>query len=351
MSSIFDLIEEVTGRQGSDLHITAHAPPMMRLFGSLIPLNDRPLSPDECRALIYSGLTANQQAHFEENLELDFLIETQAGGRCRGNVHVSRGTVEAAYRIVASQIPDINALGHMPDTQSLLELESGLVLITGTTGSGKSTTLASIIQMIAARRSGIIITIEDPIEFVFTNQLSVIKQREVGSDTLSFGKALRHILRQDPDVIVVSEMRDQETIQAGITAAETGHLVFATLHTIDAPKTIDRMVDIFPHQQQNQVTTQLSNCLKGVLSQRLLPREDGNGQVVATELMLNNTAVAACIRDKKTHQIYSCMEIGRSDGMHTIDEHLLQLLVDGKIAPEVAIANARDQENMAANCA
>ncbi len=323
---------------------------MARIYGHLIPLNDKPLTPEDCRAVVYSGLTPIQQARFEENWELDFLLETHTGGRCRGNVHISRGTTEAAYRIVPRDIPDLATLGHMPTVEHVLNLDSGLVLITGTTGSGKSTTLASIIQMIAARRSGIIITIEDPIEYLFTNQLSVIKQREVGADTKSFANALRHVLRQDPDVVVISEMRDQETIQAGITAAETGHLVFATLHTIDAPKTIDRLVDIFPHQQQNQIVTQLANCLKGVLSQRLLSRADGQGRAVATELMLNNMAIASCIRDRKTHQLYGCMEIGKNDGMHTIDDHLIHLLEQNLITPEEAVANARDQENMAGYC-
>ena len=346
MSSVFQLIEEVASRSASDLHLTAHVPPLARIHGHIVPLNDTPLSPEDCRDLVYSGLNAAQQARFEENWELDFLLELPAGGRCRGNAHISRGCVEAAYRIVPDSIPDLMQLGHRPTITRLLDLPSGLVLITGTTGSGKSTTLASMIQMIAARRSGVIITIEDPVEFLFQNQLSIIKQREVGSDTHSFAQALKHVLRQDPDVIVVSEMRDQETIQAGITAAETGHLVLATLHTMDAPKTIDRLVDIFPHQQQNQVTTQLANCLQAVLSQRLIPRADGEGRVVATELLLNNLAVASCIRDRKAHQLHGCMEMGRNEGMHTIDGHLVELLEQEMITPEVALANALDESSI-----
>jgi len=342
MLSLLEIFREATQRGASDVHLVTGAPPSLRVDGVILPLPCEPASADDCRDLVFSVLTENQRARFEENLELDFLLEVEEVGRFRANAHYSKGSVEASFRLVPETIPDLATLGHYPAVEQLLDLKQGLILVTGATGTGKSTTLASMVQTLAARESGIIVTIEDPIEYLFHNQMALIKQREVGHDTKSFSAALKHVLRQDPDIIVISEMRDRETIQAAITAAETGHLVFGSLHTIDAPKSIDRMVDIFPSEQQNQIVTQLSNSIQAVLSQRLLPRADRQGRVVATELMIPNTGIRACIRERKTHQIYGLMEIGKQEGMHTIDDHLIALLDQGLITEEEALMNARD---------
>jgi twitching motility protein PilT len=337
-----DIFRRLMEAGASDLHLVADMPPLGRLQGNIVPLFQEVLPAAECRNIVLGLLTESQRARFEETWELDFVLEIENVGRFRANAHFSKGNVEASFRVIPQWVASLNDLGHLPGTQALAEFGDGLVLVTGTTGSGKSTTLASLINGIASSRSGVIVTIEDPVEFLFQHQLAVIKQREVGSDTKGFSAALKHVLRQDPDVIVVSEMRDRETIQAGITAAETGHLVLATLHTMDAPKTIDRMVDIFPSDQQNQVLTQLADCLRGVISQRLLPRADGKGRVLATELMLVNDGIRACIRERRVHQIIGLMEIGKQDGMHLIEEHLVELLEQEIITPEDALAHARD---------
>jgi twitching motility protein PilT len=342
MISLVDIFREAKERGASDVHLVSGVPPSLRVHGVLIPLPMEVATSSFCRDLIFSVLTENQRARFEEELELDFLLDVNEIGRFRANAHYSKGAVEASFRLVPDTIPDLASLGHYPMVEELLDLKQGLILVTGATGAGKSTTLASMVQTLSARESGVIVTIEDPIEYLFQNQLAVVKQREVGHDTKSFAAALKHVLRQDPDVIVISEMRDRETIQAAITASETGHLVFGSLHTIDAPKSIDRMVDIFPADQQNQIVTQLSNSLQAVLSQRLLPRADGQGRVMVTELMIPNTGIRSCIRDRKTHQIYGLLEIGRQEGMHTIDDHLLALLEQGLITEEEALLNARD---------
>jgi twitching motility protein PilT len=343
---LVSLMQDAAARGASDIHLSAFCPPMMRVGGVLIPLGSEALDVEGCRALILSGLSEIQRARLEETWELDFLLDVAEIGRFRGNAHFSRGALEAAYRLIPSTVPDLAALGHRPSASELCTLEEGLLLITGSTGSGKSTTLAAMVQQISHQRSGIIVTIEDPIEFLFTSSLSLVKQREVGTDTRSFSAALRHSLRQDPDVIVVSEMRDQETIQAALTAAETGHLVIGTLHTIDAPKTIDRIVDVFPPDQQNQIITQLANCLKGVVSQRLLPRKDGQGRVLAVETMFVNSGVASCIRDRKVQQLVGMIEIGKREGMNTIDESIADLYHDGLISHDEALANVRDPHSI-----
>lgn len=346
--NVGDIFKRVLETGASDLHLVAGMPPLGRVQGNIVPLLGEALPAAECRNMVLGLLTEAQRARFEETWELDFVLEIENLGRFRANAHFSRGNVEASLRVIPQWVASLKDLGHLPGANALAEFGDGLVLVTGTTGSGKSTTLASLINAIASSRSGVIVTIEDPVEFLFHHQLAVIKQREVGSDTKGFSAALKHVLRQDPDVIVVSEMRDRETIQAGITAAETGHLVLATLHTMDAPKTIDRMVDIFPSDQQNQVLTQLADCLRGVVSQRLLPRADGQGRVLATELMLVNDGIRACIRERRVHQIIGLMEIGRQDGMHLIEEHLMELLDHGLITVEDALAHARDAARLGA---
>ena len=343
----FDLVELLAATieaRGSDLHLSVDVPPMARIHGSLVPLSEQLLTLDFCRQLVMGAINEEQRARLEEHWELDFALQIAGLGRFRANAHYSRGALEAAFRHIPERIPELEELGHRPAVQQLCELERGLILVTGITGSGKSTTMASMIQQISRQRDGVIITMEDPVEYVFQNARSVVKQREVGSDTKSFISALRHVLRQDPDVILVGEMRDRETISATITAAETGHLVISTLHTIDAPKAIDRVIDAFPADQQPQIISQLANALEAVVSQRLLPREDGNGRVVATEILMANNGVRASIREQRWEQLVGLIEIGRKDGMHTIDQDLARLYLDGWISKEEAISNARDQK-------
>jgi twitching motility protein PilT len=341
-----DLVQMLSGTvaQGaSDLHLTAAAPPLIRLNGELIPLMENPLGEEVCRDMIFGVLTESQRARLEQDWELDFALQVQDVGRFRGNAHYSRGALEAAFRYIPHDIPDLGGLGHRPTIFQLCEKQRGLVLVTGITGSGKSTTLAAMIKYISERRAGVIVTIEDPIEFVYPNSRSIIKQREVGSDTHSFAEALRHVLRQDPDVIFVGEMRDPETVSAAVTAAETGHLVLGTLHTIDAPKAIDRIVDAFPAGQQPQIIAQLANALEAIISQRLLPGEQGGRRVLATEMLVANTAVRATIRERRWEQIVGLLEIGSKDGMHTFDDSLTELYRNRLISKEEAIANGRDK--------
>ena len=340
-----DIIEYLTltvERGGSDLHLCAGSQPMARLHGVLVPVSDDVLDAETCRELIYSIFTENQRARFEETWELDFALMVKGLGRFRSNAHYSRGAVEAAFRHIPDTIPSIDDLGLPPVVKRLCLLEQGLVLVTGITGSGKTTTLAAMVEEINATRSGVIISIEDPIEYVFTHNLCRVKQREIGTDTKSFPDALRHVLRQDPDVILISEMRDLETISAAITAAETGHLVLATLHTIDAPKAIDRIVDAFPPDQQSQIIAQLANALQAIIAQRLLPRADGTGRVACTEVMIMNDGIRALLRDRRFQQVLSMIEIGTKDGMGTFDESVSNLYAAGIISMDEALLNARD---------
>ncbi len=340
---LITLLRTVVESNASDLHLCVDAPPMMRVHGVLQPIGDRALTPAFIRALIDGTVSEHQKARLESEWELDLALQIEGLGRFRGNLHSCRGAWEAAFRHIPAAIPELGSLGHRKKIFELCGLQRGLVLVTGVTGSGKSTTSAAMIRHISEHRAGVIVTIEDPVEFVFQNTTGVVKQREVGSDTRSFAEALRRALRQDPDVIFVGEMRDRETVAAAITAAETGHLVIATLHTIDAPKSIDRMVDVFPGDQQPQIIAQISNALAAVLSQRLLPREDGCGRVLATELLVMNNGVRACLRDRRWEQLTGLIEIGGPDGMHTIDDELSGLYLSGAISKEEAVANARDR--------
>jgi len=340
---LVDLLSRAVSAGASDLHLCADVPPMARVNGELIALEDRAVTVQACRDLITGALTEAQRTRLESEWELDYALQVDNVGRFRANAHFNRGAVEGAFRYIPSQIPQLGQLGHRETVFQLCNLRHGLLLVTGITGSGKSTTMAAMIQHISHQMSGMIITVEDPIEYVFQNSRSLIKQREIGSDTKSFAEALRRALRQDPDVILVGEMRDPETISAAITAAETGHLVIGTLHTIDAPKAIDRIVDAFPADQQSQVVSQLGNALEAVVSQRLIPREDGSGRVLASEILIANNAIRATIREKRWEQMVGLIEIGRRDGMHTIDEDLEQLYLSGAISKDEAFANARDQ--------
>jgi len=345
---LVDLLSRAVAAGASDLHLCADAPPMARINGSLAALEDRAATVQSCRELISGVLTEAQRARLEEEWELDFALQVDGVGRFRGNAHFSRGALEAAFRYIPHQIPELGQLGHRQTIFDLCAVQRGLVLVTGMTGSGKSTTMAAMIQHISRQLSGVIVTVEDPVEYVFSNARSVIKQREIGTDTKSFAEALRHVLRQDPDVILVGEMRDPETIGAAITAAETGHLVIATLHTIDAPKAIDRMVDAFPGDQQPQIVAQLANSLEAVVSQRLIPSEDGSGRVLASEILVANPGVRACIRERRWEQLVGLIEIGAKDGMFTIDEDLCGLYLSRQISKEHAIINARDKARIEA---
>jgi twitching motility protein PilT len=340
------MLSQMVVHGASDLHLAAGLPPMIRLDGAVTPLYETNLDGDETRNLVLDFLTNVQRARLEETLELDFAVEIRDVGRFRGNAHFTRGTLGATFRHIPDQIPELQAIGHRPSVFPLLDLQGGLILVTGTTGSGKSTTLASMIQEISRRRNGVIVTVEDPVEFHIRSNLSIVKQREVGQDTQSFASALRHVLRQDPDVIFVGEIRDLETMRAVMTAAETGHLVLAALHTRDAPKAISRIVDIFPGDEQPQIIAQLSNSLEAVLSQRLIPRADGRGRVLATEMLIANLAVRASIRDKRWDQLVGLIEIGTKDGMNTIDDSLGELVAKNLITPQEAVVQARDPEIM-----
>ena len=345
-TDILEYLTTAVERGASDLHLCAGSPVMMRLHGDMVPITEHSLDADTCRELIYSVFTENQRARFEEDWELDFALNVKGLGRFRSNAHYSRGAVEAAFRHIPDTIPTLDGLGLPPVLHHLCALEQGLVLVTGITSSGKTTPLAAMVDEINSTRTGVIISVEDPIEYIFPHKLCRVKQREIGTDTKSFPDALRHVLRQDPDVILISEMRDLETISAAVTAAETGHLVLATLHTIDAPKAIDRIVDAFPANQQAQIIAQLANALQAIIAQRLLPTADGKGRVVCTEVMVMNDGIRALIRDRKFQQILSMVEIGSRDGMITFDESVSNLYATGRITYQEAVLNARDPQRI-----
>ena len=339
---LVDYLELTVERGGSDLHLSVGAPPLARVHGVLHPLEDFNLEREDCETLLLSVLTQSQRSVLEDTWELDFALQVEVVGRFRGNLHYSRGRLEGAFRHIPNRTPELAELGHAPVIEELCRLKEGLVLVAGMTGSGKSTTLASMVKRISETRSGVIVSVEDPIEYVFEHSMSVVKQREVGSDTKSYADALRHVLRQDPDVILISELRDLETIQTAVTASETGHLVLSTLHTMDAPKALDRLIDVFPGDQQSQIVAQLANALQAVVAQRLLPRADGEGRALASEVMVMNHGIRSCIRGRKFEQLLGMMEIGSGDGMHTIDESLVDLFREGIISEEEAMANCRD---------
>ncbi len=341
-----DLIEYlamVVERGGSDLHLSVNAPPCMRLHGVLQALSDEILDQNDTRELVLNALKESQRAKLEHQWELDFAIQVENLGRFRGNACYVMGHIEANFRYVPDHIPSLAELGHGETLERLSQLRDGLILVTGVSGSGKTTTLCSLTQKIAAERSSNIVCIEDPIEFVFAHSRSLIRQRQVGADTTDFPSALKSALRQDADVIVISELRDIETMRTAITAAETGHLVITTLHTTDATATMTRIFDAFPDEQQDYVAAQLSNCLRGVVCQHLLPRADAPGRVLATEILTLNSAMGRCIRDRRFAQMPGLIQIGAQDGMHTIDDSLLHLLIHDFIALDDALAHCRDK--------
>ncbi len=325
-------------RNSSDLHLTVGAPPMVRIDGSLSPLEGFPvLTPETIQRVMYSILSQKQREQFEANLELDFAHAFAGTGRFRVNMYQQRDSLGAAFRLIPFEIKSLDSLGVPSVVGDFAHLPRGLVLVTGPTGSGKSTTLASIIDLANSTRSDHIVTVEDPIEFLHRHKNSIVNQREIGADTHSFQNALKHVLRQDPDIILVGELRDLETISVALTAAETGHLVFATLHTQSAAQTIDRVIDVFPEHQQGQVRAQLASALQGVVCQTLCKLSGRAGRAVATEVLVATSAIRNLIREGKSHQIYSAMQAGASLGMHTMDQHLAELVRTGHISYETGL--------------
>jgi twitching motility protein PilT len=330
---------------GSDLHVTVGAPPMARVDGALIPLEGFDvLKPDVIQRVMFGILSQRQRESFEENLELDFAYQLVGEARFRVNIYQQRDSVGGAFRVIPYEIRTLETLGIPPVVGNFAGLPRGMLLVTGPTGSGKSTTLASIIDLANRSRSDHIMTVEDPIEFLHRHKKCIVNQREVGADTHSFGNALKHVLRQDPDIILIGEMRDIETISIALTAAETGHLVLATLHTQDAAQTIDRVIDVFPSHQQAQIRTQLAAALQGVVCQTLCRRSDGPGRAVATEILIATSAIRNLIREGKTHQIYSAMQAGGSIGMHTMDQHLADLVRLNRISYETGLEKCHHVE-------
>lgn len=336
-------LSAVIGMRGSDLHVAAGKAPMVRVSGALRPVRNVGIwSGEDVRAILSSAMSAEQRARFEQDLELDFAYALGEQARFRVNVYRQREEWGAAFRLIPTEIKTFDDLGLPPSLGSFADLPRGLVLVTGPTGSGKSTTLAALIDRANETRADHIMTIEDPIEFVHTSKTALVNQREVGTDTRSFEAALKHVLRQDPDIILLGELRDLESISVALTAAETGHLVFATLHTSDAAQSIDRMVDVFPAHQQQQVRMQLSLVLQGVVCQTLVPRADGQGRAVAVEVLRVTPAIGNLIRQGKTSQLFTAMQTGSSLGMQTMDQHLAELIDAGTITVEAATSKAQD---------
>ncbi|MBP7792628.1 MAG: type IV pilus twitching motility protein PilT [Candidatus Goldbacteria bacterium] len=325
MVNIDTLLRIMFEKAASDLHITVGVPPMLRIDGEITPTEFEKLRPDDCQHIIYSILTDEQKEKFERENELDISFGVEGIGRVRMNVYKQRGAIAAALRNIPLHIMDFDELGLPKVVSDIVKTPKGLILVTGPTGSGKSTTLASMIDWINSHESSHIITIEDPIEYIHTHKNCIVNQREVGTDTQTFAQALKYVLRQDPDVILVGEMRDLETIQAALTIAETGHLVFGTLHTPDAVQAINRIIDVFPAHQQSQVRAQISFVLQAVISQQLIPKAYSSGRALATEILLSNAAIKNLIREEKVHQIYSIMQTGTEYGMRTMNFSLAEL--------------------------
>ncbi len=336
MAKIDALFKLMKQQGASDLHLSSGAPPIFRLHGEMERLNYPPLSNEQTKALIYEILDPEKRAHFEQNRDLDFAYALADIGRFRGNVLETHRGIAAVFRIIPSKILTADELNLSEGIRKMTRFKKGLVLVTGPTGSGKSTTLAAMIDLINRTRREHILTLEDPLEFIHENQMSLVNHRQIGTHTLSFGNALKAALREDPDIILVGEMRDLETISLAMSAAETGHLVFGTLHTNSAPKTIDRIIDVFPKDAQEQVRSMLGESLKGVVCQQLLKTADGKGRIAAHEILLGNPAVSNLIREGKTFQIPSIMQTGRGDGMQLMDQRILELLKEKLVTGEEA---------------
>jgi twitching motility protein PilT len=347
MATLPELLKTLVENSGSDLHLTTQTPPQIRVHGKLRVLDLPPLGPADTKTLAYSVLTDAQKKRFEETLELDFSFGIRGLARFRCNVFNQRGAVAAVYRVIPEQIKPFNELGLPQVIATLSERPRGLVLVTGPTGSGKSTTLAAMIDKINTERREHIITIEDPIEYIHQHKGCLVNQREVHADTLGFGAALRAALREDPDIVLIGEMRDLETIESALRIAETGHLTFATLHTNSAAQTINRIIDVFPAHQQGQIRTQLSLVLEGIVCQALLPKADGSGRVVSLEIMVPTPAIRNLIRDDKVHQIYSTMQAGQEKlGMQTMNQNLVTLYQKRLITIETAMSASSQKDEL-----
>ncbi len=346
-NNIYDLLKDMVEKGASDLHISTGTPPLLRVKGSLQPMDVPPLGPPATRELLYSILTESQKHQFEEEQELDLSFGIKGLARFRVNLFIQRGAVAGVFRMIPYEILPIEKLGLPPVAKTLTHYPRGMVLVTGPTGSGKSTTLASFLDKINTERHEHIVTIEDPIEFVHKHKNCLVNQREIGSDTKGFGNALKYILRQDPDVVFIGEMRDLETMQAALTIAETGHLVFATLHTNSAVQTINRVVDAFPAHQQSQVRAQMAFVLQAVISQSLIPTADGTGRALSAEVMIATPAIRNLIREDKIHQIYSQMQVGQTKhGMQTMNQSLVSLFQQKKISYDDAIGWSSDPDEL-----
>ncbi|MFN7915415.1 MAG: type IV pilus twitching motility protein PilT [Vicinamibacterales bacterium] len=347
MATLPELLKTLVEMDGSDLHITTATPPQIRVHGHLQRLAMPDLGPAETKQLVYSVLTDAQKKRYEETQELDFSFGIKGLARFRCNVFSQRGATGAVYRLIPEKIRSFGELGLPPVIANLAERPRGLVLVTGPTGSGKSTTLAAMIDKINSERHDHILTIEDPIEYIHPHKSCLVNQREVHSDTNSFSNALRAALREDPDIVLIGEMRDLETVEAALKIAETGHLTFGTLHTNSAAQTINRIIDIFPSGQQSQIRTQLSLVLEGIICQALLPRADGKGRVASLEIMVPTPAIRNLIRDDKIHQIYGAMQTGQEKlGMQTANQSLASLYMHRKITLEVALGNSSNKDEL-----
>ncbi len=347
MASLHQLLKIMVEKGATDLHVTTGTPPQIRIDGKLVPLSMDPLSGTDTKNLCYSILTDAQKHKFEESNELDLSFGVKGLSRFRANVFIQRGAVAAAFRIIPYKFMTFQELGLPPIVEEMSKKPRGLILVTGPTGSGKSTTLASMINKINEERHEHIITIEDPIEYLHPHKGCIVNQREVGADTEGFKVALKYILRQDPDIVLIGEMRDLETVEAALTTAETGHLVFGTLHTNSAVQTINRIIDVFPPFQQSQVRAQISFVLEGVLSQQLIPKAGGKGRVLGIEVMIPNAAIRNLVREDKIHQIYSIMQVGQAKfGMQTMNQSLLNLYLKGLLTLDVAMGRSSDPEEL-----
>ncbi len=348
-TNLYELLQLSIQRGASDLHITTGSPPQMRINGKLSPVDSNPLTAADTKQMCYSILTESQKHRFEEENELDLSFGIKGLSRFRANIFVQRGTVSAAIRSIPFQIRSFEELGLPPIVKELLKKPRGLILVTGPTGSGKSTTLATMIDMINSEREEHIVTIEDPIEFIHGHKKCVVNQREVHADTKSFKNALKYILRQDPDVVLIGEMRDLETIEAALTISETGHLTFATLHTNSCGQTMNRIIDVFPPHQQSQIRAQLSFVLEGVISQQLLPRKDGVGRALCLEVLVPTPAIRNLIREDKIHQLYSLMQTGQNKfGMQTMNQSLHDLFIRGVITKNEALSRSSLPDELSA---
>ncbi|MBI4668416.1 MAG: type IV pilus twitching motility protein PilT [Elusimicrobia bacterium] len=342
-----EILKAACAKGASDVHIVVGMPPMCRVRGDIMPVDGFPvLGKEDTKRLLYSVLLEEHKAKFEEDWELDTSIQVEGLARFRVNILIEKDGIEAVLRVISYKIPTPEQLGLTEEMIRLADLPRGLVLVTGPTGSGKSTTLACLLNLVNEKYKKTVITIEDPVEFVYENKSCIFRQREVGQHTKSFTEALRRALRQDPDVILVGEMRDLETISLAITAAETGHLCFGTLHTMDAPQTIDRVIDVFPAHQQQQIRVQLSTVLAAVVSQTLLPTKDGEGRVAAREFMLTTPAIANLIREGKTHMIYQAVDTSAKLGMFPLDRNLAELVKQGTVTMEEALAHAKNPQTL-----